>query len=193
MQVAIARQALDESPHCGDEGGYWQRGRKITLCVADGLGHGEQAEKAAKAAMGYVARHLSDPLSEIFAGCDRAIRHTRGVVMGIAVIDEDAGTLIYAGIGNIHGMIVGEKPTHLSSNYGIVGGGYKTLWCKTVPFMPGDLVILSTDGVSERIDLSDYEDALRADARRLAETILQDWRRGTDDAAVLVFRSEVAG
>lgn len=189
MPVAIAKCALNGGPHCGDEGAYWQTGSTTTLCIADGLGHGEQAEKAAHAAVGYVADHLSEPLPAIFAGCDSAIRRSRGVAMGIAVIDEEARTLTYAGIGNTRAMIAGARSGGLVSDPGIVGGGYKTLAPETMPLASGDLVIMSTDGVEEVIDMSRYQGALRTDLRRLAEQILQDWRTETDDAAVLVFRS----
>jgi len=180
--------------------------------VVDGLGHGPYAEKAARAAIDCVARHCSESLPDIFAVCNEVIRGTRGVAMGIAVIDEETRQLTYAGIGNTRALIVGERPPaptgshgdrpfrggaegrpiRMSSNWGIVGGGYKTLTPKTVPLMPGDLVILSTDGVDEAIDLAGYSDALRADLQRLAGKILRDWGRETDDAAVLVFSMEVA-
>jgi len=201
MRVAIAKRALNHDPHCGDECGYWQSGSKTTLCVVDGLGHGEHAERAAKAAVQYVGRHLTESLDELFASSNQALRNTRGVVMGTAVIDEDANTLTYAGIGNTRAMIVGEphgkdadgRTIILSSNYGIVGGGYKTLSSETAPLRAGDLVILYTDGVEETIGVSRYDDALRADLQRLAKRIIKDWGRETDDAAVLVFRYEGKG
>jgi len=208
--LAITKCPFLGETHCGDDCVYWQSGREITLCIVDGLGHGQHAERAAKAAVDYVAHHLTEPLVDIFAGCDRALRRTRGVAMGIAVIvvgeeddeDEEAGTFVslsrttltYAGIGNTRAMIVRrEHPVvRLPGNYGIVGGGYRRLSPATVPLNPGDLVILTTDGIKERCDLLGYGDALRGDVQQLAERILQDWSRETDDAAVLVFRNEEA-
>ena len=158
--------------------------------MVDGLGHGQHAETAARAALDYVAGHLWEPLAHTFAACDLAISHTRGVAMGIAVIDEDAGTMCYAGIGNTRLMIVGENTTRLSSDYGIVGGGYRALTPETVPIMPDDLVILFTDGLAETVDTSGYDGGVLGDTQRLSERILQDWGREADDAAVLVFRNE---
>ncbi|MBL7062629.1 MAG: SpoIIE family protein phosphatase [Anaerolineae bacterium] len=200
MRVAIAKRAFPGDPHCGDECAWWQSGREVTLCIVDGLGHGEHAERTARAAVEYVAGHLAQPLVDIFAGCDQALRRTRGAAMGIAVIDigegedEEAGTLTYAGIGNTRAMIVREAcpVVGLSSNYGIVGGGYRKLTPETVGLKPGDLVILTSDGIKEQCDILAYGDALRGDVQRLAEKILQDWGRETDDAAVLVFRNEVS-
>ena len=188
MQIAIAKRALEE-PHCGDQAGCWQSGGRIALCIIDGLGHGKGAEQAAKAALGFVGRHHYEPLPEIFACCDEELRGTRGVTMGIAIVDLEGATLTYAGIGNTRAVVLGRETVRMTSRYGIVGGGYRTLAPETVTFVAGDLAILYTDGIQEVLDISHYDDALRADVGRLAETILQDWRRETDDAAVLVYRN----
>jgi len=52
---------------------------------------------------------------------------------------------------------------------------------------PGDLLIMTTDGIEEIIDLSGYDSTLMEDPQDLAERILQDWSDGADDAAVLVY------
>jgi len=190
------KRPFEGDDHCGDQFGHWQKGHLAILCIADGLGHGKHAEKAAKAALTYVAHHRAEPLSEMFSGCNRDIRDTRGVAMGIAVIDKKARTLTYAGIGNTRIMVLrsadsketARKTLSLRNDFGIVGGGYKRLVPETVPFAPGDLVVIYTDGVKELIDLSGYDEGLRADAGKLAERIIADWGRVTDDAAVLVYR-----
>jgi len=191
VPIAIVKRPLEE-PHCGDQADFWESDGRTVLCIIDGLGHREGAEEAALAALDFVGRHHHEPLLDVFASCDKAVRHTRGVAMGIAVIDQAAGMLTYAGIGNTRAMISGngKRNINLSSNYGIVGGGYRGLVSESVPLAPGDLVLLYTDGFPEIIDLSAYDDEIKADVERLAETILDDWRRGTDDAAILVFRRE---
>ncbi len=106
------------------------------------------------------------------------------------MIDEAAEELIYAGIGNPRAIVVGQRISRLRNDYGIVGGGYKSLHAETVWFRPGDLVMLATDGVVETVDLSTYNSTERSDVQMLANRILRDWRRDTDDAAVLVGQSE---
>ena len=184
MQVAIAKRALHNAPHCGDQCAYWQSDIKMALCMADGLGHGEHAQKAAKAAVDYAAGHLWEPLPTLFAGCDRALRHTRGVAMGIAIVDQQAGRLTYLGVGNPRAVVVGTRNLWLSNNHGIVGAGCKTLSSQTVPLCSGDLVILASDGVEEMIDLSGYDDVLREDVEQLAKRIrLQPPLRACADSA----------
>jgi hypothetical protein len=71
-----------------------------------------------------------------------------------------------------------------------VGGGYRTLSPEATPLMPDALVLMYTDGIRERVDLSRYDGGFRADLQRLAEKIIEDWCRGTDDAAVLLYRGK---
>jgi len=188
---------LLDDPHCGDECAYWQTGGKTILCVVDGLGHGQDAERAAKAAIDYVGHHLAEPLPDIFSGCDTALRGTRGVMMGVAVAEAGGERLTYLGVGNTRATIVRERAPERaegkifrpSGNWGIVGGGYSSLSSETVSLDPGDLLFLYTDGVRDIAAITAYGEELRADLRRFAERLLEDCRRETDDAAVLIFRS----
>jgi hypothetical protein len=187
MNIGFAKRAFFNETHCGDQFSHWQHDGKTLLCMVDGLGHGIEAEKAAKAALDYVSMNLSKPLAELFFGCDQALRKTRGVAMEIAIVDPAAEMLTYAGIGNTRAIIYREPPVYLVGNYGIVGGGYKTLSPTTISLSPFDLVILFTDGLPENIDLSGYGNILLGNVSRLAEKILLDWRSEIDDAAVAVF------
>ena len=157
--------------------------------MADGLGHGKHAHTAGKAAVDYVADHYSEPLLDVFSNCDKAIRNTRGVAMGVCVIDEEKHTLTFAGISNVRTMIFGKRARSMSSHYGIVGGGYRNLAPETVPLEPGSLVVMFTDGLPETITLTGYDEEVRGDPQRLAPRILNDLRLGSDDAAVLVYAS----
>jgi len=196
MEVGALKGPLNGGDYCGDQFGYWRNGKETVLCIADGLGHGKHAEEAAKSALAYVARHLSSPLAKIFSGCNSAIRNTRGVAMGIAIIDEDARMLTYAGVGNTRIMIQrkadGGDTTaeilYLRSDYGIVGGGFKRLVPEDVPLQSGDLVVLYTDGVKEMINLPRDHVLAYGSVQKLAEMIINNWRIETDDAAVLVYR-----
>lgn len=164
--------------------------------MVDGTGHGIEAAKAAYAAVDYVGSHVYDSLETIFAGCDKALRPTRGAAMGIAVIDEGLEALLYAGINNVRSMIVSrpnsermeKEKIELPSNFGIVGGGYRHLRIEKRQLHPGDMVILSTDGIKSGFNLNGYDTAPEADLEQLANSIVQDWGRQTDDCAVIIYR-----
>lgn len=189
-RIGIAKRALDDARECGDACGYWELDGKLVLCVADGLGHGPEAEKAATAALDCIAANLGEPITGIFERCNVALFKTRGAAMSIAVIDKDTGSFSYGGIGNVLGVFGKAGETVLPNSGGIVGAGYNRLSVEKARLWPGDLVVMYTDGVKSDIALRRYDRAVIADAKRLAEMILHDWRRGTDDAAVLAFRYE---
>lgn len=187
-QVASALRPFQGECHCGDAVGCWTRGLTTFLAVFDGLGHGKHAQSAAQAAMAYVSRHLHQPLPLLFSACGEAIRGTRGVAMGIAAIDERTGVLTYGGIGNTRAMICGKRIKRLSGNYGIVGSAFKRLTLEKAQLAAHDLVLLSTDGLKEIIDVSPYGDLLSVDLKWLSERILEDWGLLRDDGAVLIYR-----
>jgi len=159
--------------------------------MVDGLGHGEQAEVAGKAAVEYVTKHLDDPLVEILEGCNKAIHHTRGVAMGLASVDDSAGTMQFAGVGNTRARLISVatgKSYFLASTYGIVGGGFRSVTAENVDLSPGDLFLMYTDGLKEMFDISCYPSLRTVDVQELADTMLADWKRKSDDGAILVCR-----
>jgi len=188
MPVAIQKRAFENKLYCGDECACWEDDKTITLCIADGLGHGQEAEDAARKALNYVKKHLHKPIQEIFAGCNISIRETRGAAMGIAVIDKKNQTLTYAGVGNTRALILAHKPVRLSSSYGIIGGGFKKLTSETIPLQDGCIIVMFTDGIEEMINLSEFTSLLTQDVDQLALEIIKK-RTKNDDAAVMVYQA----
>lgn len=170
----------------GDQSQYWCEGTKTALCLADGLGHGPDAEMAAKAALSYVSDHWNLTMKALFDGCDLAIRKTRGCAMGVAIIDESTDEITFTGIGNIEARIIGPNGKALSSYPGIVGTGLRHVKSETLPFEKGDAVVMFTDGIKNRMQLSNYPMQAYRDPRELARTIIKDWGRETDDVGVIV-------
>lgn len=190
MPITTARRALNNDPHCGDASAHWRVGNQILLCLVDGLGHGEFAEQAADAAINYIAFHRRKPLPDIIAGCNEAIRNTRGVAMGLVSINEKTGELTHAGIGNIRALVVNQETAYLGSDFGIVGGGYRSLSLNTMTLHRGDLVIMTSDGVKEKMDINASKILADGVFETLADKILKRWGHGQDDAAVLVYKFE---
>ena len=189
-RVAASTRPIPGEVHCGDRAQWWERNGHWRLCIVDGLGHGQYAEVAAKAAVRYVSQHLEKRLDKLFAGCDAALRNTRGAAMGIVDLDPVGATATYAGVGNTRAYLHGAANHRFSSDYGIVGAGYRRLVVESVPVRAGDVIVMATDGLAEAIDLSGYSAEALADPEALAERVLEDWSNGNDDRGVLVFRME---
>lgn len=141
-----------------------------------------------------MSAHHTDELLVLFKGCDRAIRHTRGVATGIAVIDRDAESLTYAGVGSNRLVIdrLHERSTRLVNAYGIVGAGFRGLRLEQSPFEGSDIVVLASDGIRESISVADYSREQRDDVQHLADRLLDDWTLDIDDASVMVYRRGAA-
>ena len=184
--VGIALSAYHNSPHCGDQCRVWLHEGKTVACIVDGLGHGLGAEEAAKAAIEYVSRHLQDPLPDLFAGCNTAIRKSRGVAMAVAIINHFNGHMTYSCIGNTRAAIIEKNTQHISGDPGIVGGGFQNLLVDTYCFSKGATIVFWSDGIEEFINFDRYRRHMRESAQNLAERIINDFNKGDDDASVMV-------
>ncbi|NQV55635.1 MAG: SpoIIE family protein phosphatase [Rhodospirillales bacterium] len=150
------------------------------------MGHGKEAEAAAMAALKYVGNHLDSPMEKLFRDCDLAIRSTRGVAMGMVIVDSTEDCLTFAGAGNIHGLIYGESRWRLTSDSGIIGARFKSLAPETRPFHPGDTVMMFTDGIKSSVSPDKSVSGLSDDLTGMAEQILVDWGLDQDDCGILI-------
>ena len=160
--------------------------------VIDGLGHGEAAAEAAQRAAAVVDDHRAEPLDAVLTHCHLALTETRGVAMTLARVDFDTDALSWIGVGNVMADLVAKHPTGLAvrSSALLAGGivGYRmpqTLSTSQVAIAPGDLLVMSSDGVDQHhLDNIDFA----AHATTIAEQLVGRYSRGTDDALVLAAR-----
>ncbi|MET0067794.1 MAG: SpoIIE family protein phosphatase [Candidatus Thiodiazotropha sp.] len=192
MNIHIATRAFHDLPNCGDMGRWWQRQEDLMLVLSDGLGHGKEAEKASQAVLEHIDQNPGRSLEQIFADCNLAINKTRGVAMGIALVNRSRNEFIFAGIGNINLVKRNSDGDiqHFASDPGIVGGGYRHLRPSTDKLEQGDLLLLHTDGIMEHMKLSTYPTQHFDDLPRLADSVIKDWGKVTDDAGLILYKAE---
>jgi anti-sigma regulatory factor (Ser/Thr protein kinase) len=164
----------------------WPAGR-ITLLMADGLGHGPEAAKASAAALQALDAAPGQTPQRLTADCHEALRPTRGAALAVATLDPAAQQLSFAGIGNVSASIVVDGARRqLMSHNGIVGHNMRTVQELVFPCPAGALVILATDGIGTQWDLRSYPGLAARAPAIVAAVLLRDHRRGRDDASVLV-------
>lgn len=188
--VGVVRQAKAGEAVCGDNWiARWFPGGWV-CAVADGLGHGVVASDAATAIIDAVRRaplHLS-PV-EILEAAHKAAKPTRGAAFGVAVLDEGAEIVRFAGIGNIAAVVVtGDERRHLVSHNGIVGHEYRKASEFAQPWRKESLLVLHSDGVGTHWDLERYPGLLSHDPSLTAGILYRDFTRGRDDATVIVMK-----
>lgn len=173
---------------CGDGWAVRCDGRGATLLAADGLGHGPEAARAAAAAIKALERHPALPAGELMQAAHEALRPTRGAALATARIDFATDELHFAGVGNIAGCVVGDGRRPLVSHNGIVGHNIRKVQEFPLPFEPGALCIMHSDGIQTQWDLAQYPGLAGRSTVLIAAMLMRDFIRRRDDAMVLVVR-----
>lgn len=188
--------AVATSPKAGetDSGdGYLVRKirNQVLLAVVDGLGHGAGAAEATRMAISTLKKQSEYSIISLVQTCHEALRHTRGVVLNLAMLDVSSNAMDWIGIGNVEGVLVRANPRAkplMESTFlrgGVVGYKLPPLLGAVLPIEQGDLLIFATDG----IDSDFMQSVIKSDpAERIAERICSRHGKSSDDALVLVAR-----
>ncbi len=163
----------------------------ILMAVVDGLGHGHEAAEASKIAVNTLDTYASEPIIPLVRRCHEALKGTRGIVISIARLNLPDNTMTWLGVGNIEAVLLkGDgKPKILRERLLLRGGtlGYQLPPFResVIPFMPGDTLIFVTDGIR-----GSFEEGIKPGdkPKQIADSIMAQFNRGTDDALVLVVR-----
>jgi negative regulator of sigma-B (phosphoserine phosphatase) len=163
----------------------------ILIATIDGIGHGEEAANAAKAATYTLKSSAGEPIISLVERCHEKLRATRGVVLSLAFIDPEHGMMTWLGVGNVQGVLMranaknGNVQESLLLRAGVVGSQLPALQATVLTITQGDTLFFATDGVR-----SDFSMTLssRENPQRAADRILEQYRTGSDDALVLVAR-----
>lgn len=170
---------------CGDS--YLVRtGKAGTLiALADGLGHGPSAAQASRAFCDFVEKRVDDPLDQLMVDASAALHTTRGAAVALVRISPGAGVLSYCGVGNIDMQAASRGPVRPVSLPGIVGRRIRTTRTFEYAIHKGDLFALHSDGISSRLDFERYR---HLDIEEVADAMVRDHGKQTDDVGVVVFK-----
>lgn len=160
----------------------------ITLVtLADGLGSGPDAARAAQLAVEAVRANAQAGLSDLLRFCHQALQGTRGAVIGLLRIAPGQRQVAYAAVGNIECTMVSATGFAPLPAYGIVGHRLPPLRPFEGTYTPGDLFALSTDGISRDFKWEALP-SLDENPQALAETIARQFAKPDDDVTVVVIR-----
>jgi serine/threonine protein phosphatase PrpC len=163
---------------------------RLVVAVIDGLGHGPEAAHAAGRAAEIVETHPDERPDALLRRCHDALRSTRGAAMTVASIDPVVGEMTWLGVGNVQATVLQRRTRDARREWvplrgGVVGYLLPALRPGTVRLQRDDVLVLATDGV--RPVFGEWPAPAEA-PQEVADRILADQSRGTDDALVLVAR-----
>ncbi|MFQ5627217.1 MAG: SpoIIE family protein phosphatase [bacterium] len=189
--IAAVRCALAGEEKCGDDWAVADTDRGVVIMVADGLGHGPVAATASQAARKIFLENATSSPAEILRKLHDGLRHTRGAAVAIAEIDCQAEKIQYAGVGNISGSIVSPAGSQGCMSYnGTVGYQVRKIDQISYTFKRGNLLIMHSDGLKSKWNLSAYRDAFKSSPAVLSALLYRDFTRTTDDVTVVVARAD---
>jgi anti-sigma regulatory factor (Ser/Thr protein kinase) len=181
------------APHelvCGDAWRVIERDGEIALMVADGLGHGPLAAEAADRAGDVFDAAGFDEPGAICERVHRALNGSRGAAFAAAQVMQRA-VVRYAGVGNIAGSVVSPVQSRgMFSQNGTLGLHMRKTQQLDYEWPERALLIMHSDGVSNRWSLDAYEGLISRHPAVVAAVLLRDFGRGRDDATVVVVRAE---
>jgi anti-sigma regulatory factor (Ser/Thr protein kinase) len=174
---------------CGDAWSMEPDGRDCSLLVVDGLGHGADAARAARAATEVLAQHPTVGPSEVLHLVHLALASTRGGAAAVARFNTLGPQGSFAGVGNIAARV--ESATsrrHLVSHNGTLGHIVRKVQEFTFDFPEDAVLILHSDGLSGHWTLADYPGLIGKDSALIAGVLYRDHDRGRDDVTVVVIK-----
>jgi serine/threonine protein phosphatase PrpC len=116
------------------------------------------------------------------------VQRTRGAAAGLCAIDAAEGRVVYAGTGNTVLRRFGKIDTRLVSHDGVLGQNVRTPGLQTLQLEKGDLVVLYTDGVSDRFTSEEYPGIFHHAPKDVVRTIIERFGKDYDDAACIAVR-----
>jgi phosphoserine phosphatase RsbX len=163
----------------------------VLVAGIDGLGHGDEAARAARKAAEVLRESPSRDLVLLVERCHVALKGTRGAAISLAFLSPSDRGVTWLGVGNVEGRVLSGEPSamgpkgSLPLGNGVPGHELPPVRAATLELRTGDILVLATDGVeavfADSLDISGSTQAI-------SERILADHWRPTDDALVVAVR-----
>ncbi|MBC8321375.1 MAG: SpoIIE family protein phosphatase [Bacteroidetes bacterium] len=173
----------------GDGIFFTQSDGEICASVIDGIGHGYEANIASQAAIDYLEKNNSEEIEPLLNDLHLALIQTQGAVIAIARLSKRQNKLIYGGIGNISARVFNSPiPVHPLTMNGSLGGRINHIRAYEHQWVPGSVLLMTSDGISNRWDISDFKDLHTKHPAIIAHIVFDQFSRQNDDATVLVIK-----
>lgn len=156
----------------------------LLIVFFDVAGHGPRAAAVGREIEQWLRSHADLDPAAILERLNEKLRGKRNAVVLACRFAPAARTMTWAGIGNLTFLQVSPEKMFLQPQEGIVG--YVAPKPKTfeADLQGGEVFVMHSDGVASRA--ADVAGQVRGDARTIAERVLAECARDTDDASVVV-------
>ncbi|MDJ0878874.1 MAG: ATP-binding protein/SpoIIE family protein phosphatase [Halieaceae bacterium] len=172
----------------GDVAMIERRGHLLMTAVIDGLGHGPEANRVSSTARDFLQHRWSQDVVDTMRKLHDELRGSLGAVAGIAVIDSRSGQVNFSGIGNIAYRVFGQRNLRLMSAAGNLGHQIRSPRQEQHTLAEDEVIVIYSDGISDRFELQDYPQILYQSADTIARTVVERFGKAHDDATCIALR-----
>jgi anti-sigma regulatory factor (Ser/Thr protein kinase) len=162
-----------------------RRGDLILVALIDGLGHGPNAHNVAAAARRYLRDSWVENVVDTMNGLHQTLKGTIGAAAGIGTLSLVDHIFRYVGVGNTIARTLGPDGTHLMSFEGTLGQNVRSLQQQELMIGPRELLVLYTDGVSERFEMPAFASVKTEAASSIARGIVERFGKDHDDSTCI--------
>lgn len=186
-----ARALLVSKPRetdCGDGYRIKHTDTEVMIFFGDGLGHGEYAKEAVDQAGNFFFESKETEPVDLIRQMHEKVRRTRGLVGTVASLNKISNEWRICGVGNIlTRMYTGISYKNYLPYNGTIGLNLPaSMNASIIPCERNQHLIMCSDGLQTRWDLSKYPSILKYDTIMLAAAIYKDFNRGNDDSSILI-------
>lgn len=175
---------------CGDTWAVETFPNATKIMVADGLGHGPEAFKAANICQRIFHDFKKSEFKNIITEMHTSLKSLRGAAVSMAEFNYDQRKISYIGVGNISGIVCSKEKVHrMISHGGTVGYMSPRMQEFVFDLELNSLLILYSDGIHSQLNLKIYPNLLAHHPSLIAGVIYRDFCRKKDDSTVLVIRA----
>ncbi len=185
--VGVINLPYPGEPASGDAWAVRYDDDRASVMVADGLGHGDAASDASRAAIMEFLRGGERSLVEVMQATHLTLKPTRGAAIAVGKLNLNLKQMTYCGIGNIAGSVVTlDSSKSMISHNGIVGHEARRFSEFQYDWPPDAALVMHSDGIQSQWNLGKYPGIWRRDPALIAAVIYRDFSRGRDDVTVVV-------
>ena len=186
LNWSVERKSKIAGQASGDGYLICHNNRVVMFGVSDGSGSGASAEEATNTCLNGLGKKETFNLEAEFLSCHNLLKGSRGAALALVSIDLFKGTLQWAAIGDIDGILIrserGTANETLIQRGGILGLFQPIIHEQTHNFEEKDLIIFTSDGVKRG-----YRNEIRAGTspKSAASLTMRKFARESDDSIVL--------
>jgi len=188
IEMAFFGRACRGEHYSGDLAFIREQGPETFLSIFDAAGHGRSAHMVV---LGIEKILRTSDVEDVTTLVPELHEHLTGGPGGVVIagnLNRESLEFRYVRIGDSHGRIFGPRNRSLQGQAGMLGNVIPTPEIHSETLGRGDILVLCTDGISERFDLAQIPGNQTISAEVLAHRIVDQFGKGHDDATCLVVR-----